>query len=103
MFTGEEDHSIDIGEASAMTASFRSEYPNQPKGGYISQQALREILNIQDVVGIRFYYGLDANGMIHPVACGVTADGDDVLSVLAERTLLCPPICGKPNKLNSDM
>jgi hypothetical protein len=53
-------------------------------------------------VGIRIYYGENANGEDKLVLCGVTSDENDMYTgELAQHSITCPFICGNNNPLNS--
>ena len=103
-FTGNENHSISLQNASDLTANFRANHPSAIKGFYFGKATLLSILNQSDCVGIRIYYGEDSSTV--PVPClvitGVKANEDDMeTGVLAEYGTPCPPHCGTSNALNS--
>ncbi len=101
-FTGNEDQEISLEEASKLTERYREATGGAILGGYISQSALKKILDQDDCVGIRYYYGQEEDGTPQAVIVGVLANEDDIYEGrLAERSILCPPTCGKKNSLNS--
>ncbi len=102
-YTGNEEHAITLAEASEMTARFRAQAGSDPIiGGYFGRDAVMQILTQEGTVGLRYYYGLDDNGLQHLILVGVNQEGEDMTNgFLAERNFLCPPLCSDPNKLNA--
>jgi hypothetical protein len=101
-FTGTENHTISLQDASALTANHRANHPGAIKGFYYSKQAILAILNQTDCVGIRVYYGEDDNDIPKLVIAGVEANEDDLdTGLLAEFGHPCPPHQGSTNALNS--
>jgi hypothetical protein len=103
MFTGNEDHDIMLGDASALTRNFRDRAgKNAIKGGFFGQAALQQLLDQEGVVGIRYYYGQENDGRPVLVLVGVDATGNDLIEgFILERSVPCPPYCGFFNELNS--
>lgn len=100
-FTGNEDHSTTLEHAATLTRNFRNAFPEQPKAIYFSRRTLEEILAQEDMVGIRFYFGME-NDQLRLTFCGVFANQNDQLDMVANRGFLCPPYCGKKNAMNSN-
>ena len=102
-FTGREDHSITLAEASKLTANFRKKIePGSIRGGFFGKEAILKILNQDGCVGIRYYYGEKDDGTPVLVLVGVDAEENDLIDgVLAEVSIPCPPFCGTANVLNS--
>jgi hypothetical protein len=100
-FTGHEDCTVTLANASTMNESFRSNYPTQPKGIYFSMDTLNSILAQTDCVGIRFYFALASTGQMRLTFAGVKANEDDILAIIGDGGLLCPPHCGVNNALNT--
>lgn len=101
-FTGEENHSISLKDAAALTANFRANHPGAVFGEYFSKKAILEILSQPDCVGIRIYFGEDDNKVTHSVITGLDKDENDLYNgSLAELSKQCPPFCSLPNPLNS--
>jgi len=105
MFTGNENQQISLTAASALTANYRS---NQIGigfilGQYFSKDSLNSVLNQETCVGVRIYYGLDADNTTPKiVVVGVDAYENDLVSgVVLDYGALCPPHCGNSNSLNS--
>ncbi len=104
-FTGKEDHSISLEDASNMTRNFQLQAaPNQIIGGFFGKDAVLAIISQEGAVGLRYYYGLDDERTSHIILIGVDADGNDIIDgLLAERALRCPPNCRESNDLNSPL
>jgi hypothetical protein len=97
-FTGNEDHSISLQDAVALTSRYQQRNPNAVKAEFFGRDAIKAILDQEGCVGIRIYYGLDENGKNHLVLVGADADENDLHEgVLAERAQQCPPICPTNN------
>lgn len=105
MFTGKEDHSITLADAAAMTKKYRAQMPTGAKlGGFFGKDAIQAILDQSDCVGIRYYYGLNANNEQVLILTGVNKSEDDLYQgELAEQSLSCPDRCSTPNPLNSSL
>ena len=104
-FTGKENHSISLEDASKMTRNFQLQAaPDQIIGGFFGKDAVLAIILQEDAVGLRYYYGLDDEGIPHIILIGVSADGNDMIDgLLAERAAACPPHCPEFNDLNSPL
>ena len=102
-FTGKENHSISLIDASKLTLTFRkSNTVGARIGGFFGKDTIQEILGQPDCVGIRYYYGLDDDGEKVLVLVGVNADENDLYEgILAEIAKPCPPRCPTKNPLNS--
>ena len=102
-FTGSEDHTIALSEASKLTKNYREKAGTEAiKAGFFGKETLLRILNQDGCVGIRFYYGEEDDGTPVMVLVGANAAGDDITDgEVAERSVPCPPHCGSDNDLNS--
>lgn len=101
-FTGNEDHTISLQDASAWTAAYRAANPQATKGHFFGKAAIEAILNQTGCVGIRLYYAIDTKGQKQIIVVGANANEDDLVNgLLAERSKPCPPYCGTNNALNS--
>jgi hypothetical protein len=102
-FTGKEDHHITLSEASQLTFNFRMQAgPNAVLGGFFGKEAILAILAQDGAVGLRYYYGLDEDGKPHIILIGVDKEGNDMVDgLLAQRSVVCPPIFAKEHVLNS--
>jgi hypothetical protein len=103
-FTGSEDHAISLTDAATMTARYRATISNGDTiAHYFGKDAIQEILDQGDCVGIRIYYGLDDQDAKHLIITGVTEDREDLYNgLLAERSKPCPDSCSSANPLNSN-
>lgn len=101
-FTGNEDHSITLQAAAQLTGNYRTNNPNAILGLYYSKDAILEILNQQDCVGVRAYYAETSTGEKTLVFVGVNALGNDMVNgVIADFGVPCPVQCSSANDLNS--
>lgn len=79
VFTGFEDHTITLEEAGSLTRNYRMAAGNGAvKGRYFSRTAIEQLLLQEDTVGVRYYYGEDAEGKPQMVLVGVDAFGQDL-------------------------
>jgi hypothetical protein len=102
MFTGNEEQTITLAEATALTQAYRNANPGAVLGEYFGKEILTDILNQPNCVGVRMYYGLSANGQPQPVIAGVYANGNDIVEgTLGDRSVKSPPYSGVNNALNS--
>ena len=100
-FTGSEDHSITLAEASAMTANYRNANPGETTAHAFGKNAITAIFAQTGCVGMRIYYALDDSGVKYLIIVGLDASGNDLSSgLLAERSYLCPNACSSANSLN---
>lgn len=103
-FTGNEDHDISLPDAAELTARYRDNQTSESyiKAEYFGRNAIEAILAQDDCVGIRIYYGLDADMVKKLVLVGADADENDLYNgVLAERGFTEPPYTPSNNALNS--
>jgi hypothetical protein len=100
-FNGTEGEIITLAEGAAMTAAWRRSNANG-NAVYYGKNIINQLLAQPGVVGIRFHFGID-NGKNTLVLTGVDADENDVLSLIADKGIFCPNVCGSRNGLNSDM
>ncbi|MFZ1729800.1 MAG: hypothetical protein WBQ23_03340 [Bacteroidota bacterium] len=79
VFTGMEDHTIALEEASELTRNYRKAAgQGAVKGRFFSRTAIEQILMQEETVGIRYYYGLDADNRPQMVMVGVDEFGQDL-------------------------
>ena len=100
-FNGTEGEEITIEEAAVMTASYRTANPGAVIANYIGKDLIRTILAQEGCMGIRTYHALNTDGSKEIVLVGCDAEGNDLLKVIVDRSIPCPNMCAKPNKLNS--
>jgi hypothetical protein len=103
VFTGLEDHTISIDDASELTRNYRmGAGKGAIKGGFFGRAAIEQVLSQEGVVGIRYYYAKENNGRPVMIMVGVDEFGKDLVDgFIAERSIPCPPFCGGLNPLNS--
>lgn len=100
-FTGKENCTTTLEAAATMNANFRDNFSEQPLGVYFSQKTLHEVLNQTNCVGIRFYFAYDDANQLTLTFAGVTGDENDILGIIGDNGLKCPPRCSTANALNS--
>lgn len=100
-FNGTEGEIITLAEGAAMTKEWRNSNSNGNAVTY-GKDILNQLLEQSDCVGIRFHFAIDSDGKNTLVLTGVDADENDLLSLIADRGIICPNICGGRNGLNSD-
>lgn len=101
MLTGNEGEIITIEEAVKYTKKYKdSEGASAIKAEFFGKNSLSEILNQENCVGIRFYFGKQENGNLNIVAVGCGADGEDQYEgIILEKAEPCPPFCSKNSPL----
>ena len=99
-FTGNEDHSISLNDATGFTARYRETMGTDFLGGFFGKSAISEILNQTGCVGIRIYNAIDDKGENCYVLVGADSDENDMYDgKLAEVSLGCPPKCPEESPL----
>lgn len=100
-FDGTEGAEITLSSAAQMTKNYRSENPHDTLAHFFGKDILNRILDQEGCVGIRFYYGLETNGIKQIVIVGVDRDENDLTNLVADMSFPCPNACSAPNPLNS--
>lgn len=102
-FNGSEASVVTLQEASEWTANFRASVsPGATIGHFFGKDVLQRILQQEGCMGIRIYYGKEDDGKNNLVLVGADASENDMEEgIIAERSVCCPPRCGKANQLNS--
>lgn len=78
--TGLEDHAITLATVNLLTQNYRRHADADADwGGFIGKAALQELLAQDSAVGIRYYYGIDAEGACRLVLTGVDENRNDLL------------------------
>jgi hypothetical protein len=103
MFKGNEGEKITIEEAVKFTENYRnSEKADAIKAEFIGKELLVEMLNQDECVGIRFYFGRHDNGNLNIIVVGADIKGNDLYNgIIAERLPPCPPFCPDSSPLLS--
>ncbi|MEN9582473.1 MAG: hypothetical protein RL641_427 [Candidatus Parcubacteria bacterium] len=105
MFTGHENHEISFATGAALTKRYRDNNPGSRKGGYFSKDAILELLDQENCVGMRVYYANDESGEMEMVLVGVASNENDLIgegNLCMDMCMPCPDRCGESNLLNSD-
>lgn len=94
---------INLADATRFAKSFRQNVtPLTIKGGLFWRESIEKILNQDNCVAIRYYYGVDDMGASVLILVGVNKDGIDVAEgTIAELGWPCPPFCDSTSPLNS--
>lgn len=70
---------ISIETATEMTKAYVESYPNENRSYHIGRNVIEKILTQPGCVGMRFYYGLNAEGRKTLVYVGLDANGNDLV------------------------
>ena len=92
-------HGISLSDAAAQTKRAND---GKLKGGLFLRKELDALLAQPGCSGVRYYYGVDANGADSLILVGVDKEGNDMVNgVMMNTPFPCPPFCGAANSLNS--
>jgi hypothetical protein len=102
-FNGNEGSVVTLAEASGWTANYRRTIASgEIIAQFVGRKKLLEILDQEDCMGIRFYYGIGDDGKKNLIGVGVTSDKNDMVDgVIVEKAIGCPAECSSKNPLNS--
>jgi hypothetical protein len=102
-FDGNEGEVVTLQEAAIWTANYRKTIvEGETIAHFIGKEKLKLILDQEDCVGVRIYYGLDENGENNLVFVGADKNENDLVNgVILEYAKKCPPACSDKNSLNS--
>lgn len=93
---------ITLQEAKDLIKAFETKFPNQIKASFVGIDTLNLILNQENVMGVRIYYGYNTDSkIISPVLVGVDNDGEDITAIVIDRGVPCPPICSVSSPLSN--
>lgn len=101
-FNGNEAEQITLQEGAEYTARYRAANPGAKKGVFFGRTHIDKILAQGDCKGLRFYFANNEDGSPTLVMVGVDSNENDLLSVIVERAITCPPSCGNSNLLNDN-
>ena len=88
------DHRISIAEAAALTKSYRAAKVSEEKAGAFHKDQVLELLNQPGCVGLRIYYGRQADGKPALVLTGIDKEDKDLTGgTILEKHYPCPPMC----------
>ena len=86
-------HKITLGQARALLA--RRPQGVAARGGHFPSEAIQAILSQPGCVGIRFYYGTNADDSTAIVLVGVDENNNDMATgEIIDNHYPCPPVCG---------
>lgn len=101
-FNGTEGQAITLTAGAAMTADYRDNAGTGAiQGVFIGRDHIQDILDQTDCMGIRIYFGINADGENTVVLVGANASENDQLDLIVNSGMPCPPTCGRSNDLNS--
>ncbi|GAB5417597.1 MAG: hypothetical protein Crog4KO_25820 [Crocinitomicaceae bacterium] len=100
-FDGTEGGQITLEQGADLTANYRAANPLKRLGNFYGKDILTELLRQEGCMGIRMYYGEDADGNRELVLVGADANEDDMLELVVDLSKPCPNRCGTSNDLNS--
>jgi hypothetical protein len=102
-FDGNEGKVVTLEEAASWTTNFRNSIqPGETIAHFIGKNKLQEILEQENCVGVRIYYGLDEHGAKNLVFVGADENENDLVDgVILDFAKKCPPSCSERNQLNS--
>ncbi len=118
------NHFISLATAAEMTRTFRANRESILQPAYqglnllpicetFDREAIDQLLVQDGCSGVRIYYGMDENMLLHAVVVGVDADGEDMVNnsvsaslaadddVILENGGRCPDICPGGSPLNT--
>ncbi|WP_400191888.1 hypothetical protein [Hymenobacter sp. B81] len=91
-FNGDEGGLIPLQTGIDMTTRYRDAGLNSSQGVFIGSKLLQELLDPESgAKGIRFYFGLDEEGLLTLVLAGANGDERDLLGKVGNKGCLCPP------------
>lgn len=102
-FNGREGSVVTLKEASGWTKNYRDTLPSDEIiAQFFGKEKLLLILNQEGCMGIRFYYGIDDDGLKNIIAVGASSDENDMINgVILEYAFRCKSRCSSNNSLNS--
>ena len=114
-FNGNEGAPIALATAKRWTARYRqNEEQNNTgktvtKAHFFGKEKILEVLNQEECVGIRIYYGINEDDKREVIVVGAKSDQNNILpsdeditdsnngGVLLDNSTWCPPICPDPD------
>lgn len=100
-FNGTEGGEITLDQGSAMTAEYRRLNPNSTIAHFFGKEILERILDQENCVGIRAYYGINEEGKKELILVGADSEENDLTNLVVDLSAPCPKACSKANALNS--
>jgi hypothetical protein len=95
VMTGSENHSISLSDAISLTHNFRlTAATGSPTAEAFGKNAVREVLDQVDCVGLKIYFGRRDDGAPTLVLVGVSSSGADMINgKILDTAWPCPPFC----------
>jgi hypothetical protein len=94
------DHRISLTDAAALTKRHRDAKDSAVKSGAFHKDQVLSMLGQPGCVGLRVYFGRNADGSPALVLTGIDAADSDLTGEILEIHYPCPPFCGAANPLN---
>lgn len=101
-FNGNEGEKITLEQGAAYTKRHRDRNPGTTKGIFYGRNHIEAILAQPDCKGLRIYFGEETDGSRVLVLAGADSAENDLMNVVVEVGVRCPPTCGSTNVLNTD-
>jgi len=95
------DHRISLQEAAALTKRHRDARADAEKAGAFHKDQVIEMLSQPGCEGLRIYHGISGEGKPAFVLVGIDGDGKDLLGVILEIQMPCPPFCDGTSALGA--
>ena len=94
-------HRISLTEAQRFINNYESEAEfSGVAGGLFDKQCVLDVLNQDDCIGLRYYFGKDDSGKVVLIMLGVNELGRDISDgIIIERAYPCPPYCDEASIL----
>ena len=101
-FTGNEAEQFPLETSAEWTKNYRETInKGDVHAHFFGRAIIQQILDQGGCMGIRIYYALDENGKKQLIIVGADAEENDIYSgIIAERSVICPPVCAKDSPLN---
>lgn len=100
-FNGNEGGEISLTTASGLTSTYRTNNANAVQAHFFGANNIQALLDQTGAVGIRIYHGEDDNGDRKLILVAVDSEEDDMLDLIYDMGVQCPPTCSTSNELNS--
>ncbi|MFT5777744.1 MAG: hypothetical protein ACI837_000692 [Crocinitomicaceae bacterium] len=101
-FDGTEGGEITLSTGSDWTQNYRDQVATgATKGHFFGKDILTALLDQEGCVGIRMYYGIDDEEQKVLILAGANGEENDILELVADKSMPCPSRCGVANDLNS--
>jgi len=94
-------HRVTHTSAREMRKRYEAKYAKKPgalAAGAYGRKIFEKILAQPGCLGVRFYPGLDDDGNVTLLFCGVNKEGNDILiGLIGDLPWRCPPFCSGQN------